>query len=70
MNKVQTIDELLTILKGCRQGLTERFGVTDLAVFGSFVNGKQSRRSDIDILIELDKSHNTCATHLTVPGLI
>jgi hypothetical protein len=59
MKKVQTIDELLAILKGCKQGLAERFGVRDLAVFGSYVNGKQRKRSDIDILVELDKSHKT-----------
>ena len=59
MKKVQTIDELLTVLKACRQGLTERFGVMDLAVFGSYVKGKQSKRSDIDLLVELDKSHKT-----------
>jgi hypothetical protein len=34
MKKVQTIDELLTVLKACREGLAERFGVLDLAVFG------------------------------------
>lgn len=59
MKKVQNIDELLAALKGCRQGLTERFGVRDLAVFGSYVKGTQRKRSDIDILVELDKSHKT-----------
>ena len=59
MKKVQSFDELLAVLKGCRQGLTERFGVLDLAVFGSYVKGRQSRRSDIDLLVELDKAHKT-----------
>jgi len=59
MKKVQTIDELLTVLKGCRHGLTERFGVLDMAVFGSYAKGKQSKRSDIDILVELEKTHKT-----------
>ena len=59
MKKVQTIDELLIVLRAYRQGLTERFGVMDLAVFGSYVKGKQSKRSDIDILVELDKSYKT-----------
>jgi predicted nucleotidyltransferase len=59
MKKVKTIDELLSVLKACRKGVSERFGVVDLAVFGSYVKGNQTRRSDIDILVELDKPHKT-----------
>ena len=59
MKKVQTRDELLSVLKSCREGLTERFGVMDLAVFGSYAKGQQKRRSDIDILVELDKAYKT-----------
>jgi uncharacterized protein len=59
MKKIQTIDELLSVLKGCRQGLAERYGVRDLAVFGSYVKGNQHRRSDIDILVELEKTSKT-----------
>jgi uncharacterized protein len=59
MKKVQTKAELLAILKSCREGLTERFGVIDLAVFGSYAKEKQKKRSDIDILVELDKAHKT-----------
>ncbi len=36
MKKVRTKNELLAVLKSCREGLAERFGVTDLAVFGSY----------------------------------
>jgi hypothetical protein len=59
MKKVQTRDELLSVLKSCREGLSERFGVMDLAIFGSYAREQQKRRSDIDILVELDKSHKT-----------
>ena len=59
MKKVQTKDELLVVLKSCREGLTERFGVIDLAVFGSFAKELQKKRSDVDILVELDKPHKT-----------
>ncbi|KAF0218064.1 MAG: DNA polymerase beta domain-containing protein [Geobacteraceae bacterium] len=59
MKKVRTRDELLSVLKACREGLAERFGVVDLAVFGSYAKGQQKRRSDIDILVELDKAHKT-----------
>ena len=59
MKKVRTKDELLAVLKPCREGLTERFGVIDLAVFGSYASEKQKKRSDVDILVELDKAHKT-----------
>jgi len=56
---VQTKDELLSVLKSCKEGLAEQFGVMDLAVFGSYAKGQQKRRSDIDILVELDKAYKT-----------
>ncbi len=59
MKKVRTRDELLEVLKSCRAGLTDRFGVIDLAVFGSYAKELQKKRSDVDILVELDKSHKT-----------
>ena len=59
MKKVRTKDELLQVLKSCREGLTERYGVIDLAVFGSYAKELQKKRSDVDILVELDKSHKT-----------
>jgi uncharacterized protein len=59
MKKIQTIDELLSVLKGCRQSLAERYGVRYLAVFGSYVKGNQHKRSDIDILVELEKTSKT-----------
>ena len=59
MKKVQTRDELLSVLKSCRNGLAGRFGVTYLAVFGSYAKGQQKRGSDIDILVELDKAYKT-----------
>jgi predicted nucleotidyltransferase len=59
MKKVQTREELLAVLKSCRGSLAERFGVTDLAVFGSYAREQQKKRSDVDILVELDTSHKT-----------
>lgn len=35
--------------------LRERYGVNTLGVFGSYVRGSQKKKSDVDILIDLDK---------------
>ncbi len=34
--------------------LGRRFGVRDLALFGSFARGAETDRSDIDILVDVD----------------
>ncbi len=59
MKKVKTKNELLAVLKSCRQGLADRFGVTELAVFGSYAKEQQKRHSDVDILVELERTHKT-----------
>lgn len=37
----------------------ERFGVKRLWLFGSYAKGKQSEKSDIDILVEFEKGKKT-----------
>lgn len=45
------------ILNTLRQHMTEirEFGVSDVALFGSFVRGEQRPDSDVDILVEFDR---------------
>ena len=47
MNK----SEVLRLLQTHKQILAERFGVTDLAVFGSFARDEATDESDLDILV-------------------
>lgn len=47
-----TRDELLTILREHKPALAERFGVTALALFGSFARDQATDKSDLDILVE------------------
>jgi len=37
--------------------LKERFHVRELGVFGSFIKGRQTKGSDVDILVTFDKGH-------------
>jgi predicted nucleotidyltransferase len=39
--------------------LIDRFGVIDLAVFGSYARGQQEETSDVDIFVELKKGFKT-----------
>ncbi len=47
-------DEVLKILRTHKPTLTERFGVTELALFGSFARDQAADRSDVDILVRFD----------------
>ena len=47
-------DEILSILRAMKPGLGRRFGIRDLALFGSFACGDETGRSDIDILVDVD----------------
>ena len=48
-------EEVLDILRTHKPILAERFGVTELALFGSFARDEATDKSDIDILVKFDK---------------
>jgi uncharacterized protein len=51
-----TLDEILCVLRMHLPELRERYGVASLGVFGSYVRGEQRRRSDVDVLVEFDRT--------------
>ena len=51
---VRSRDEIIAILRAMKPDLGRRFGVRDLALFGSFARGDETDRSDIDILVDVD----------------
>ncbi|MCI4625917.1 MAG: nucleotidyltransferase family protein [Candidatus Magnetoovum sp. WYHC-5] len=57
--KPSNLQEVMNILKDNKDILINKFGVIDIAVFGSYVRNEQSKRSDIDILIELKPEFET-----------
>lgn len=46
--------EVLEVLRAHRDTLAERFGVTGLALFGSFARDQATETSDVDILVGFD----------------
>ncbi len=46
--------EVLDILRTHKPTLAERFGVTELALFGSFARDQATDGSDVDILVRYD----------------
>ena len=47
-------DDVLNVLRGHKATLARRFGVRDIALFGSFARNRASEHSDIDILVQFD----------------
>ena len=47
-----TRDEALGLLRAHKPALAERYGVTALALFGSFARDQATDGSDVDILVE------------------
>ncbi|MBI5038573.1 MAG: nucleotidyltransferase family protein [Nitrospirae bacterium] len=59
-----SIDDILRYLKNNRKFFHDNFGVTSIGIFGSFVQGKQTSSSDIDIVIEMEKTRKSIHTFL------
>lgn len=57
MNKIQTKTQAIKKLQDNKQILEKRFGVKEVAIFGSYVKNTQHKHSDIDILVSLKQSH-------------
>jgi len=51
------IEQIKTKLGEDREHIYKTFYVRRIGVFGSFVRNKQTRRSDVDILVEFRKGH-------------
>jgi len=49
-------NDILKLLSHCRPEIAARFGVRDLAIFGSFAQDRQKSGSDLDVLIEFTRA--------------
>lgn len=52
MMPMLTLEEIEAILKAHRRELEARFRVKEIGVFGSYVRGEATERSDVDILVD------------------
>jgi len=59
MKKPQTLTEILSVLRSHKNALSTKFGVLELAVFGSYASNEQSRESDVDLLVNLKPEYKT-----------
>lgn len=53
---MQTLEAIKTKLLEIKPYLQRTYHITELGVFGSYVRGEQTSKSDIDVLVEFDPS--------------
>ena len=49
------LDDVLSLLRRYQPDLVTRYAVRSLGVFGSYVRGEATTKSDLDILVEYDR---------------
>ncbi len=52
---MKTKDEILHIIKAELPKLSEKYGVKKIGLFGSYSRGEQTKRSDVDLLVEFER---------------
>jgi len=68
--EISSVGEIVSYLRDKKAFLHEKFGVTRIGVFGSFAQGGQTIRSDIDLLVEFEKSKKSIHTFLQLRRLL
>jgi predicted nucleotidyltransferase len=53
--KPTSIQKIRSILLAHKQDLSDKYGVREIGIFGSFAREENRKNSDIDILVELEK---------------
>ena len=51
---MKTLEEIKEILKEHKEEVIRKYKVSEIGIFGSFVRGDQKKRSDIDVLGDMD----------------
>ncbi|MGB9667160.1 MAG: nucleotidyltransferase family protein [Candidatus Cryosericum sp.] len=52
----KTLVEIKRVLRNSKQILADKYGVSSIAVFGSYARGQQKANSDVDLLVDFDRA--------------
>jgi uncharacterized protein len=64
MAEISSVDEIVAYLKTIKDLLHEKFGVTRMGIFGSFVQETQTIASDIDMVVEFERDRKNIHSFL------
>jgi len=49
---MKTVEEIIETLKGLNQEVRKQYKAEVIGIFGSYVQGKQKKKSDLDVLVK------------------
>ena len=55
---------VLAVLRQLKPSLCEKYGVTQLGVFGSVARDQATEKSDVDVVIEMERPNLFIAVHI------
>ena len=53
---MRTVEEIKEILKSHKAELRSKYGVREIGIFGSYVKKEQKEASDVDILVDFERT--------------
>ena len=53
---MKNLVEIKMILQGYKEELRKKYGIKEIGIFGSYVREEQKEISDVDILVEFEKT--------------
>lgn len=56
--------DALSVLRGCKTELAQRYGVTALGLFGSVARDQASENSDVDVVVRLSQPDLFAMVHI------
>ena len=62
--EISSKEEIVAYLKNNRTFFYDKFGVTRIGIFGSFIRDEQTQPSDIDMVVEIEKSRKNIHSFL------
>ena len=58
--------DIQVILQERKNYLVEKFGVIEIAVFGSYARGEQRKDSDVDIIVDFKEGYKTFDNYMNL----
>ncbi|MHB1680585.1 MAG: nucleotidyltransferase family protein [bacterium] len=52
---MKTLNEIESILRKHKKELKEKYYISEIGIFGSYVRGEETPKSDVDILVEFER---------------
>ena len=52
---METLNQIQSLLGNHRNSLFQKYGIRNLAIFGSYARSEQNENSDIDIMVEFNR---------------